>query len=146
MTGALTQDRVIALMQTHTVMALPCVVGHDGNRDGLPTVLLEAMASGLPVVSTDVTGIPEMIRDGVTGRVVGQRAPRALAGALDTLLASDATRARFAVAARADVEHRFNLQSNVGVLAGYFAAGHASHVRVVVPTMRRQAPWAGARA
>jgi len=146
MTGALTQDRVIALMQTHTVMALPCVVGHDGNRDGLPTVLLEAMASGLPVVSTDVTGIPEMIRDGVTGRVVGQHAPRALAGALDTLLASDATRARFAVAARADVEHRFNLQSNVGVLAGYFAAGHASHVRVVVPTMRRQAPWAGARA
>jgi glycosyltransferase involved in cell wall biosynthesis len=112
-------------MQTHTLMALRAS-GADGNRDGLPTVLLEAMASGLPVVSTDVTGIPEMIRDGISGRIVAQRSPRQLAGAIDTLLAAPPTRASFVAAARADVEHRFDLDTNVATLAGFFE--HARHV------------------
>ena len=53
----------------------------DGNRDGLPTVLIEAMALGVPVVATPVTGIPELVADGVTGLLVPERDPAALANA-----------------------------------------------------------------
>jgi glycosyltransferase involved in cell wall biosynthesis len=146
LTGALTQDQVIGLMRTHTLMALPCVVGSDGNRDGLPTVLLEAMASGLPVVSTDVTGIPEMIHDGTSGRIVAQRSPRWLAGAIATLLASAHTRARFAVAARADVERRFDLDTNVATLAAGFAEASAARRGGVASPRHPRALRAGARA
>src|SRR5262249_30826288 len=65
--GARPQLEVIQHVRSAAVFAAPCVVGQDGNRDGLPTVLLEAMALGTPCVSTDVTGIPEVVRDGETG-------------------------------------------------------------------------------
>ncbi|QZY51419.1 glycosyltransferase [Leucobacter tenebrionis] len=67
MTGPLPQDGVAALLREADVFVAPCVVGSDGNADGLPTVLLEAMASGVPCVSTRVTGIPEVVIDGETG-------------------------------------------------------------------------------
>src|SRR6266567_1759056 len=67
------------------VFAAPCVVGADGDRDGLPTVLVEAMALGTPCVSTDVTGIPELLADDC-GIVVPQHDPTNLAAALERLL------------------------------------------------------------
>ena len=65
-----------------SVLAAPCVTAESGDKDGLPTVILEAMAAGLPVVSTPVTAIPEIVRDGETGRLVprarpGRSSPRA---------------------------------------------------------------------
>lgn len=125
-TGPLPQDDVRRLMQTRAVFALPCVVGADGNRDGLPTVILEAMASGLPVVSTDVTGVPEMIADGVTGRIVGQRRPRCLAGAIETLLDAPGAATALARRARARVEATFRLDANVAQLARLFEAAAAT--------------------
>ena len=68
--GALPQDEVRALMQRARVMVLPCVVSASGDRDGLPTVLLESLAVGLPAVSTSVSGVPEIIEDGATGLLV----------------------------------------------------------------------------
>jgi glycosyltransferase involved in cell wall biosynthesis len=70
LTGALHQGHVQAHMQSATVFALPCRIGEDGNRDALPTVLLEALATGLPCVSTPVTGIPEILDHGKAGRIV----------------------------------------------------------------------------
>ncbi|KAA7587997.1 glycosyltransferase, partial [Salmonella enterica subsp. enterica serovar Lubbock] len=67
MLGARSQDEVAQCLREADVFVAPCLVGADGNADGLPTVLLEAMASGVPCVSTAVTGIPEVIRDGETG-------------------------------------------------------------------------------
>ncbi|HET6550510.1 MAG TPA: glycosyltransferase, partial [Solirubrobacter sp.] len=80
--GALPQREVRDLVAGAAVLAAPCVVASDGNRDGLPTVLLEAMALGTPCVATRVTGIPEAIRDGSTGLLVPERDAGALAAAL----------------------------------------------------------------
>src|SRR5690606_12661002 len=86
LTGPRPQREVIDLIQNAAVFAAPCVNGSDGNRDGLPTVLLESMALGTPAVSTDVTGIPEILRDGETGLMVPQHDAHALATALERLL------------------------------------------------------------
>ncbi|GAA2738761.1 glycosyltransferase [Pedococcus aerophilus] len=67
------------------VVALPCRIDEDGDRDGLPTVLVEALARGVPVVSTDVVGIPELVRHGETGLIVPPDDPPALARALSEL-------------------------------------------------------------
>jgi glycosyltransferase involved in cell wall biosynthesis len=118
---ALAQDAVLALVGSASAFALPCVVGADGDRDGLPTVLLEAMALGTPAISTTVAGIPEMIDDGVSGLLVGQRDPAALADALGRVLASRALRSRLSAGALATMRERFSIRRNVGELAERFA-------------------------
>jgi colanic acid/amylovoran biosynthesis glycosyltransferase len=105
--GPLPQDQVRAELRRATVMAAPCVHGADGNADGLPTVILEAMALGTPVVATPVTGIPEAVLDGTTGRLVAERDADALATALLELAADAVERRRFAAAARRHVEEHF---------------------------------------
>lgn len=119
--GPRPQDEVAAAYREAAVFALPCVVGSDGNRDGLPTVLLEAMASGVPVVSTDVTGIPEIIDDGVNGVIVPQRDAAALADALAALLADPQRRAALGAAGRAKVEAVFSVRANVAQLQRWLA-------------------------
>ncbi|MEO6462068.1 MAG: glycosyltransferase family 4 protein, partial [Candidatus Eisenbacteria bacterium] len=121
--GPLPQDAVLAHLAAATVFALPCRIARDGNRDGLPTVLLEALASGLPCVTTTVTGNPEIVRDGVEGRLVPPGDPDALAAALVDLLLDPEARARMAEAARASAIERFDLRRNVATLAGWLARG-----------------------
>src|SRR5206468_5075181 len=83
--GPRPRSEVVALVRGAAVFAAPCVVAADGDRDGLPTVLVEAMALGTPCVSTDVTGIPELLADDC-GIVVPQHDPANLAAALERLL------------------------------------------------------------
>lgn len=122
MAGAHPQARVLEWMRSHTVLAVPCVVGRDGNRDGLPTVIIEAMALGLPVVSTPVTGIPEIVRHGDTGLLVPEHAPEALAATLDRVMRDGALRDSLRRRARALVTEEFDTRHNVRVLADLFAA------------------------
>ncbi len=84
--GPLAQPEVIRRLAQSDLFALPCVTEAGGGMDNLPTVVMEAMAAGLPVVSTPLAGVPEMVRDGVTGFLVPERQPAALAGALRRLL------------------------------------------------------------
>jgi colanic acid/amylovoran biosynthesis glycosyltransferase len=98
--GPRPQGEVFALMQDAAVFAAPYVIGSDGNRDGLPTALLEAMALGTPCVATDVTGIPEIIRHGETGMLVAQQDVEGLAKALRSLLTQPEVRT--AIATRPD--------------------------------------------
>ncbi|SKC40613.1 glycosyltransferase [Krasilnikoviella flava] len=107
--GPLPQDRVRDVVARAAVFAAPCVLGADGNRDGLPTVLLEAMALGTPVVSTPVTGIPEAVRDGATGRLVPPGDVPALAAAVGALLDDEQDAARLADGARALIEAEFDV-------------------------------------
>jgi glycosyltransferase involved in cell wall biosynthesis len=120
--GPRPQAEVIRLVREAAVMAAPCVVGDDGNRDGLPTVLVEAMALGTPCVSTDVTGIPEIIHDGVTGFLVAQHDAPALAAAIARLLGDPQLRSRLARRARTLIEEHFDVHRNTAEMRRLFAA------------------------
>ena len=120
MPGALPQHDVIRHLREAAVFAAPCVVGADGNRDGLPTVLLEAMALGTPCVSTDVTGIPEVLRPEETGLMVPQHDPEALAEALTRLLADGGLRQRLAEQARRLIEEEFDVHRNASRIRQVF--------------------------
>jgi glycosyltransferase involved in cell wall biosynthesis len=120
--GPRPQKDVIQSVQSAAALALPCAVGEDGDRDGLPTVLLEAMALGTPCVSTDLPGISEAVRDGETGLTVPQRDAAALATALDRLLSGEALRVRLAAKARRLVEDEFDVRSNAASLRALFLA------------------------
>ncbi len=124
--GPLPQDDVRALVAAAAVFAAPCVIAADGNRDGLPTVILEAMALGTPVVATPVTGIPEAVIDGVTGRLVAEHDAVALARALEEVL-TDPPRARsMAAAARKTVERSFDIHTNAPQLRDVFTRAIAA--------------------
>jgi glycosyltransferase involved in cell wall biosynthesis len=114
--GAQPNTRVREAMAEATLMVMPCVVTSEGNADGIPNVLTEAMASGLPVISTRVSGIPELIDDGVSGRLVEPRDPLALADAIAQMLADPALRERCAEAGRAKVECEFDVRNEAGRL------------------------------
>lgn len=118
--GPRPQQQVFELMQQAAVFAAPYVIGADGNRDGLPTALLEAMALGIPCVATDVTGIPEIVRDGETGLLVGQRDPEGLAEAMGRLLKEPALGERLAAAARSLIEAEFDITRNTALLRSHF--------------------------
>jgi len=86
LTGPLPQGEVIKRLAGSALFALPCVTEVGGGMDNLPTVVMEAMAAGLPVISTALGGVPEMVRDGFTGLLVPEHQPIALADALARVL------------------------------------------------------------
>ncbi|MBI4782985.1 MAG: glycosyltransferase family 4 protein [Oscillatoriophycideae cyanobacterium NC_groundwater_1537_Pr4_S-0.65um_50_18] len=120
--GPRPQNEVFRLFQQATVVAAPYVIGTDGNRDGLPTVLLEAMALGTPCVATDVTGIPELIRHEQTGLIVPQHHPKKLAIALKRLLLDVDLRQVLAAQARQLIEAEFDIHRNTVALRSLFYA------------------------
>jgi len=122
MLGSRPQREVMAQIQTAAVFAAPCVLGADGNQDGLPTVLLEAMALGTPCVGTDVTGLPEVLNTH-TGFCLAQRDVPALADALQRLLQDPALANVLAQHARANMEQKFDIQINANNVYQTFQEG-----------------------
>lgn len=124
MPGFVPHDELRRYMQTHDMLVVPSVVHTNGDRDGIPNVIMEALSMGMPVVATDVCGIAEVIRDGETGLLVPQRDPAALASAVRRLLA-DRDRARaMGAAGRTLVESMFDRRRNIASLADlYVQAG-----------------------
>ena len=102
------------------VFALPCQVMDDGDRDGIPNVLAEAMAMGLPVVSTRISGIPELVEDGVHGLLVQSRDAEALAAALERVLVDPALRTRLSEAGRRRICERFDSRRTTVALRDLF--------------------------
>ena len=119
--GPQPQCALIRALAGASVLAMPCIVGGDGNRDGLPTAILEAMAIGTPCVATDVTGIPEAIVDGRTGMIVGQHDASGLAASIEQLLTNASLRVHLAQAARRRVEADFDIRRNAALLRDLFA-------------------------
>jgi len=118
--GARPEPEVRAALAAASVFALPSVVTPRGDRDGIPVSLMEAMAAGTPVVSTRVSGIPELVEDGVSGLLVPERDAPALAAALARLSDDPALGPRLAASARAKVEREFDARVEANKLLELF--------------------------
>jgi glycosyltransferase involved in cell wall biosynthesis len=112
----MTQDRLVGMYREAEMFVLPCILGDDGDRDGIPNVLIEAMAMRVPVVSTEVSGIPELVDHMQSGLLVPEKNAAALAEAMELLLSRPDLRARFGETGRAKVMRQFTLEHNVGVV------------------------------
>ncbi len=115
LTGKLGHDEVLERMRAARIFALPCRIDADGDRDGIPNVILEAMAMGLPVVSTPVSGVPEIIEHGRTGWLVPPDDAAALADRLGAMIANGAD-SEIVGAARHAVHSRFGEGRDIAML------------------------------
>jgi glycosyltransferase involved in cell wall biosynthesis len=118
--GALEQKQVLKFIQESDIFALPCVIAKNGDRDGMPNVLIEAMACEMPVVTTPVTGIPEFVKDGETGLLVAERDVYSLAEALERLILDKKLRQKIGKQARQVALEKCQIQNNVVKLATIF--------------------------
>jgi len=118
--GDLTEHSVAALLAESDLFILPSIVERNGNTEGIPVALMEAMAAGLPVVASRVSGVPELVRDGVTGLLADPGDVRGLATRLAELLTDPQSAATRAKAARALIEQEFSQDSSSDLLVTLF--------------------------
>lgn len=118
--GRLTRDDIARLLQDADVLAAPSVPTRDGRREGIPVVLMEAMGSGVPVVASNISGIPELVKDGYTGLLVPPRDVTSLAKALERYYREPGLRSRLGQAGREKVVREFDLNKNAAKLAQHF--------------------------
>ncbi|MEA3209729.1 MAG: hypothetical protein QOE70_2786 [Chthoniobacter sp.] len=127
LTGSLPQEEVFAKLRECDIFTLPCIVDRNNTSDVFPTVILEAMASAKPIVSTQVAGVPEQIVDGRTGLLVKPGDERGLADALARLVQSLELRQQFGQAARRRLEEEFAIERTVQPLKALYG-------KIVKPT------------
>lgn len=115
--GSRTQEDVLAACRSADLFVLAPRIADNGDRDGLPNVLMEAQSQGLACLSTDVSGVPELIRDGETGCLVPPDDAPALARALEALIRDPARRQRLGAAGAARVRSQFDHDAAIDRLA-----------------------------
>lgn len=152
MLGPLTQAEVTELNRAADVFVAPCVPAEDGNMDGLPTVVLEAMAVGTPVIATAVTGLPEVIRNGKSGVLLEPGDVNGLAQALTRFAEHSVDTSRLTSGARAIIEEHFDnreqarvlsaLESGAAALEGGAAASMSSSAGVAASVSTSEATTA----
>jgi glycosyltransferase involved in cell wall biosynthesis len=120
LTGVVFQEHLREYLSRADVFVLPCLTANNGDMDGIPVVLMEAMAMGIPAVSTYVSGIPELIEDGRSGLLVNEKDPEALADAIERLLSDRELRIRLGKSGRQKVTEEFNIDKSVAQLATLF--------------------------
>ena len=114
------------MLQAADVLVAPSVPTPEGRREGIPVVLMEAMASGVPVVASRISGIPELVEDGASGLLVEPRQPEALAAALSSLYKNPGQWKRLSVGGRDRVVHGFDLTRNADRLVNTFRNGRGT--------------------
>ncbi len=120
--GPQPHERIPELLASATAMVLPSVRARDGQMEGIPVALMEAMAAGVPVVSTRLSGVPELVDDGVSGLLVPERDAAALAAAMERLARDRDLGERLALVARRTIRERFDRTRNVATLQALFEA------------------------
>jgi glycosyltransferase involved in cell wall biosynthesis len=127
--GPLTQEEVLQRYRAADLFVLASRIAADGDRDGLPNVLMEAQSQGLVVLASTVSAVPELVEDGLTGRLVAPERPDALAEALAELIGDPGLRARLGKAGQERVRARFSMQAGIERIAlrfGLAVPGRAS--------------------
>jgi colanic acid/amylovoran biosynthesis glycosyltransferase len=119
--GQKTRQEVIALLRKADILAAPSVPSRDNRREGIPVVLMEAMVSGVAVVASDLSGIPELVENEVSGLLVPPGNPAALAGALEHLYRDPALRQRLGQGGRGKVLREFDLEASAAALVRGFS-------------------------
>ena len=104
------------MYQQADIFVLPCLVTDDGDRDGIPNVLLEAMSMEISVVSTDISGISELVESNYNGLLVPEKDELSLAQALEALIRQPELRTTLGKAGRLTVMDKFGLTRNVGAV------------------------------
>lgn len=106
----LTQEEVKKELRESMIFVLPCVVAKNGDRDILPNVLKEAMAMEIPIITSDISGIKELVEDGETGILVPPKNPKAIANAISKLYKNRISRNRMGKQGREKIEKDFNIK------------------------------------
>src|SRR5581483_9240625 len=136
--GAQAHDAVLQHYRAADLFVLASRIAGDGDRDGLPNVLMEAQSQGLACVATAVSAIPELIRPEQTGLLVPPRDPPALAAALERLIGDPDLRARLGAAGRQRLIETFSHHHGIDQLAALFGlAGDNLQASCASPSMRR---------
>lgn len=131
--GAQPQDAVLAAYRAADLFVLASRIAEDGDRDGLPNVLMEAQSQALPCIATRVSAIPELIENGKTGLLVPPGDPTALSLAMDALSRDPQRRARLGLAGCRRVHGRFGIEPGIATLLARFGHGTASTHRGAAP-------------
>jgi glycosyltransferase involved in cell wall biosynthesis len=118
--GPLPQQEIVERYHQAHLLVLPCIIGNDGNRDGLPVSIVEALACGVPVISTPTTAIPEAVHDGINGILVPESDAVALADAIEKPMRDPELLARLRAAARPSVREMFDKDHTVARLYELF--------------------------
>ncbi|MUM77100.1 glycosyltransferase [Pseudodesulfovibrio sp. F-1] len=124
MPGTVTHDEVIRLLHEADCFTLGCRKASDGDRDGIPNVVAEAMATGVPVAATNVSGLPELVAHDQTGLLCPPDDPAALAGIILRLLTDQPTRDRLIPAARQTVHQVFDNKQLIRELGNIYLSHH----------------------
>lgn len=111
--GDIPNEEVARVVQQATIFLLPCVIGKDGDRDGTPTALAEAMYLETPVISTNITGIPELVEDGVSGFLCDPHNIAQLENRIHQLLADPNRRTIMGKHAKAKIDKEYNIKTSV---------------------------------
>lgn len=118
--GRRTREQIARLLMDADVLTTPSVPTRDGRREGIPVVLMEAMGSGVPVIASNLSGIPELVNDQRTGLLVPPRDAKSLADALEHYIQDPGLRGRLGNAGREKVVGEFDLNKSAAKLAQYF--------------------------
>lgn len=124
--GAKNITEIMNLYRNSDIFALPCIVARYGDRDGMPNVLLEAMAMEVPVITTPVTGNPELVHDRVNGLMVPECDPEALELALARLINDPNLRTQLGLEGRRTVLAGFDIHHTAAKMADIFQEIHQS--------------------
>ncbi|PIU42071.1 MAG: hypothetical protein COS99_01995 [Candidatus Omnitrophica bacterium CG07_land_8_20_14_0_80_42_15] len=119
--GPVDRNTVLKLLSGSDIFISPCIVAHDGDRDGIPVTIMEAMSAGKAVVSTDISGMPELINTGENGILVPQKDTNKLSQAISKLIEDRSLRRQIGIRARDKIEKEFNLTKNAGALFDLFS-------------------------